>query len=250
VITHPCVACGAPLEAEDLTAYGLAALAHVRASHPEMPFPDMAVRNYFEGAARMTGGAARRDAIGAVEIHPVTADRIDDWLGFFDRDAAADRPENSGCYCLEPHELVPRQPLPPHRHWRERRAAMVERLGRGGAFGYLAYVDGRPAGWVSAARRGDYSLFRRGDDADATTVGVACFAIAPPYRGHGLAQRLLDRVVADAGGRGATTVEAYPPNGDTPPGVNFRGSRAMYDAAGFTEVKIRSRDTLMRRGAG
>ena len=27
------------------------------------------------------------------------------------------------------------------------------------------------------------------DEADATTVGVACFAVAPPYRRHGLARR-------------------------------------------------------------
>ena len=249
MITRPCFACGVPVEGDDLTAYGLAGLAHVRAAHAEMPYPDMAVRNDFEGAVRMTGDADRLERIGAVEIHPVTADRIDDWLAFFDRDAMVGNPENAGCYCFEPHELVPHQPQPAIGHWRDRRATMVDLLGRGAAFGYLAYVDGRPAGWVSAARRGDYTLFRRGDDVDGTTVSVACFAIAPPYRGHGLARRLLDRVVADAGERGAAAVEAYPPNADVPSGRNFRGARAMYDDAGFTEVTIRLRDTVVRRPA-
>ena len=51
MIAHPCFQCGEPVEGEDLTAYGRAGLAHVRAAHPEMPYGDMAVRNYFEGEA-------------------------------------------------------------------------------------------------------------------------------------------------------------------------------------------------------
>ena len=186
-------------------------------------------------------------ALGPVEVHPVTEDRLDDWLDFFDHHAMVDVPHNAACYCLEAHERSPGDPLPAPRHWTERRAEMLDRLRAGAAFGYLAYVDGRPAAWVNASRRADTSLFRRGDDVDATTVAVACFAVAPPYRGHGLARRLLDRVVADAGGRGATAVEAYPPVGEVPSGVNFRGGRPMYDAAGFTEVKVRSRDVVVRR---
>lgn len=116
--------------------------------------------------------------------------------------------------------------------------------------GYLAYVDGRPAGWVNASARGDYALFRRGDDEDACTVGVACFAIAPPYRGHGLAKALLDRVIDDASSRGVEWVEAYPFNpGSDDPGPDFRGARSMYIERGFTEVKARAHDTVVRRPA-
>jgi GNAT superfamily N-acetyltransferase len=251
MLSTPCHVCGEAIEGEDLGAVGQAGLAHVRARHPdEVPYPDMAVRNYFEGQARMTGGSERLAEIGAVEIHPVTEDRLDDWLAFFDFDAMVGVAENSACYCLEPHELDPHQPLPEQRHWRERREEMVGLLRAGTAFGYLAYVDGRPAGWVNASRRGDTALFRRGDTRDDQTVAVACFAIAPPYRRHGLARRLLERVVADAPDRGLGAVEAYPPSRDMPGGRNFRGGRKMYDAAGFTEVKVRSRDAVMRREAG
>jgi GNAT superfamily N-acetyltransferase len=99
---------------------------------------------------------------------------------------------------------------------------------------------------VNASKRGDCTLFARGDDADAATVSIPCFAIAPPYRGHGLAGQLLARVLADAPGRGGDAVEAYPFNesAGTP---NFRGSRAMYEAAGFGEVKVRARDTVLRK---
>ena len=112
----------------------------------------------------------------------------------------------------------------------------------------VAYVDGEVAGWVNASRRCEYSLFRRNDDEDATTVGVSCFAIAPPYRGHGIAKRLLDRVVADAGERDASWIEAYPFNeGRESDNLDFRGPRSIYDARGFTEVKVRHRDTVVRR---
>jgi GNAT superfamily N-acetyltransferase len=241
--------CGQTVEGDDLEAYGWAGLAHFRAAHPDLPYPDDAVRSYVEGEARMTGGAERLDAIGAIEIHPVTADRIDDWLDFFDHHAMVGVPENSACYCLEPHELSPGVPPPPFRHWRERRAEMIERLGDGSTFGYLAYAEGRPAAWVNASRRADYTMFRRDDDDDATTVAVSCFAVAPPYRRHGLARALLDRVVADAAGRGADGIEAYPANGnaETPEPMNFRGSRPLYESAGFTEIKVRANDTVVRR---
>ena len=71
--------------------------------------------------------------------------------------------------------------------------------------------------------------------------------MAAPYRGHGIAPRLLDRVVADAAARGLEAIEAYPPAGDVPAETNFRGSWAMFDRAGFTEVKVRSRDVVVRR---
>jgi GNAT superfamily N-acetyltransferase len=247
VINKACDMCGVVIEGVDLRAYGDAFLAHVRADHADLPYPDAAVRNYGEGLARMTGSAERLEAIGAVEIHPVTDDRIDDWLDLFDHKVFAGFPQWSACYCTEPH-LFTGEPGSNMGPWQEKRSVMIDNLRSGVTFGYLAYVDGEAAGWVNASMRCDYALFRRGDDDDASTVGVSCFAIAPPYRGHGIAKRLLDRVVADAADRGATWVEAYPFNegrgNDNP---DFRGPRPIYDERGFTEVKVRQRDTVVRR---
>jgi GNAT superfamily N-acetyltransferase len=247
MITMPCPFCQTPIEGADLDAFGHAGLAHVQADHADLPYPDMAVRNFFEGMARMTGGTERLDSIGAVEVHPVTEDRIDDWLAFFDFDAMTTMPEYSSCYCLEPHDLEPGGESMPMAHWTERRAAMIERLRSGTTVGYLAYVDGRPVGWVNASKRGDYSLFRRGDEVDDCTIGVACFAVAPPYQGHGVSKALLDRVVADAPQRQAEAVEAYPFNPDVERPTDFRGPRAIYDRAGFAEVQIRTHHTVVRR---
>ena len=109
----------------------------------------------------------------------------------------------------------------------------------GTMFGYLAYVDGRPAAWVNASRRATPRC-SGGATADARTAAVACFAVAPPYRRHGLAQQLLARVMADAPA-GAWTVEAYPPQGQRAGRRELPGRAAMYDAAGFAEVKVRPR---------
>ena len=250
MISGNCPFCETAIEADDLDAFGRAGLVHVRSEHDDMPYPDMAVRNYFEGMVRCAGPTERLESIGEVEVHPVTEDRIDDWLAFFDNDALADIPQYTSCYCFEPHEVdLKAGTMPEPTHWTERRQAMIDRLRDGTTFGYLAYVDDRPAGWVNASRRCDYTLFARGDEADHDTVGVACFTIAPSYRGHGLAKALLDQVVADAPDRQAATVEAYPFNPDVGE-TDFRGPRPMFEAAGFSEVKIRSRDAVMRRPIG
>ena len=78
-------------------------------------------------------------------------------------------------------------------------------------------------------------------------VGVSCFVIAPPFRRHGIAAALLDRVIADAPCRGAAWIEAYPHN--TPEANDaghFRGPRSMYDERGFTPIAERERDTVVR----
>jgi GNAT superfamily N-acetyltransferase len=128
---------------------------------------------------------------------------------------------------------------------------MVDLLGTGGAFGYLAYVDGRPAGWVNASPRSTYGLYNgvdpHGPDPESV-IGVSCFLVAPPYRRHGLAAMLLDRVIADASDRGAQWVEGYPHNEpeDNDPG-HFRGPRHLYDQRGFEPIEERRTAVVVRR---
>jgi hypothetical protein len=67
-------------------------VAHARESH-EWPYSDQVLRNYAENYAeanvRLTGDTERLSAIGEVTVHPVTEDRIGDWIRFFDHDAFA-----------------------------------------------------------------------------------------------------------------------------------------------------------------
>jgi GNAT superfamily N-acetyltransferase len=247
-----CFACDAVIEADDAAAVADAFVRHGRESHA-WTYPEEAVRNYArnyaEATERLTGSTGRLSEIGEVTVHPVTEDRIDDWLHFFDQDGFAGNPDWASCYCLEPH--VPATPQQPERAWRQTRAAMVERLRDGTTFGYLAYVDGRPAGWVNASLRADYGLYRLvdpGGPEPRSVIAVSCFVIAPPFRRHGIASALLDRVIADASARGASWIEAYPHNqpeaGDA---GHFRGPRSIYDARGFVPIVVRERDTVVRR---
>jgi GNAT superfamily N-acetyltransferase len=82
-------------------------------------------------------------------------------------------------------------------------------------------------------------------------IGVSCFVIAPPFRRHGVASALLNRVIADASARGASWIEGYPHN---EPKANdaghFRGPRSMYEARGFQPIDVRGDYTVMRRQIG
>lgn len=248
-----CFAGDARIEGEDADTIADHFVAHASESH-DWPYPEEALRNYArnyaEANVRLTGPTERLDEICDVTVHPVTEDRIDDWIEFFDHDAFADNPDWASCYCLEPH--VPASEGDEERPWREVRAVMIERLGSGATYGYLAYVDGKPAGWVNASSRSAYGLFA-GVDPDGpdpgSVIGISCFIIAPPYRRHGIAAKLLDRVIADAPERGGRWVEGYPhnePEGNDP--GHFRGPRHLYETRGFEPVERRERDTVMRRG--
>jgi len=249
-----CFGCDAVIEAGDVDRVVDGFVAHGRERHT-WSYAEEAVRNYArnyaEAAERLTGSTERLSEIAAVTVYPVTTDRVDDWIRFFDRDGFAGNPDWASCYCLEPH--VPATPQQPERAWRETRATVVRRLHGGTTFGYLAYVDGRPAGWVNASLRSDYGLYRRVDPdgpEPASVIGVSCFLVAPPFRRHGVASALLDRVIADAPARGAAWIEGYPLN--TPEGSDaghFRGPRSMYDARGFEPIEVRERDTVVRLAA-
>ena len=82
-------------------------------------------------------------------------------------------------------------------------------------------------------------------------IGVSCFVIAPPFRRHGVASALLDRVIADASARGASWIEGYPHNEPKQSDAgHFRGPRSMYEERGFQPIEVRERDTVMRRSVG
>ena len=244
-----CFECELMIEADDVAD---AFVEHGRERHT-WSYPEEALRtyanNYADAVERLDGPTERLAVIGEITVEAVSADRVDDWLRLFDRDAFPDNPDWGSCYCLEPHAPAP--PENPERPWRETRATMIDRLRSGATFGYLAYVDGRPAGWVNASIRSQYGLFEpveAGGPEAGSIIGVSCFVIAPPYRKHGVASALLDRVIADAVGRGAEWIEAYPRNqpgqGDA---GQFRGARSMYEARGFRPVVVGERHTVMRR---
>lgn len=225
-------------------------LEHVRANH-DVRYPDDEIRlwarNFADASVRASGPTERVLSIGSIEVHPVTEERIGDWLRLFDHDAFPDNPDWGSCYCLHPHTGdVPERP------WRDIRAEMVERLRSGATLGYLAYVDGAPAGWVNASYRSTYAKYD-GIDPDGpaadTVLGVSCFVIAPPFRRHGVSSALLDRVLDDGRSRGAHYIEGYPRSAEHEDDTSsFCGPRTMFERRGFSPVEEHGRFTVVRRG--
>ena len=233
------VAARCPCEVEVVAAtdaaFPTAFLDHVRRDHPDWAFPDLTVEIVGEALLRLTGSSDRLDEIGQVTVEPVMPDRLEDWVAFFTHDAFVDRPWIAACYCLEQHAPMPPPSLG---GWRGNRDEM-ERLFRAGkAYGYLAYAEGRVAGWVNAALRSG-QVYALGRPDDASTITVSCFNVAAPFRGHGIQAALLDRVIADGPARGATRIEAYPAAAPSPNDVEgaFRGSIALFESRGFTVIK-------------
>jgi len=90
----------------------------------------------------------------------------------------------------------------------------------------------------------------------SSVIGVSCFIVAPPFRRHRIAARLLDRVIADAAARGASWVEAYPHNEPKGPECQhfFRGPRSLFEAPPVSvasgERRRTPRESLLATGGG
>lgn len=223
--------CGATLEGPDRDAQVAAAKAHFDGAHGQMGLTAVQLRNFLEREGELTGPIDRLDRLGQVEVVPLTADRVDDVLRFFDHDAFPDNPGWAACYCMAHHV---REGEWSTRTWQQNRDDLAARIGDGRTTGVLCYVDGRLAAWCNASPRREYPEHCDGTEADRSTGYVACFVVAPPYRGHGIAKQLLDAALDVLRAQGLTAVEAGPPAEVTRQEQAYRGTVRLYEQAGFT----------------
>jgi len=194
---------------------------------------------------------ARLPEIGDIEVRDVTPERVADYLDFFDHRAFRDFPAWQSCYCMETH-----------RHhtddeWSARtgvdnRTDMQAMIRDGGVTALLAYVDGKPVGWCNygeTTRLSGVMMKLKLDAAEHAGVGsVSCFVIAAPYRGHGVATKLLDAAIERIQARGLRAVEAYPRRQeDRSAQAHYRGSLRMYEKAGFEPYRETERYFVMRK---
>ncbi|MCL6599905.1 MAG: GNAT family N-acetyltransferase [Alicyclobacillus macrosporangiidus] len=171
-------------------------------------------------------------------IKPLTPALVDDYLRFFDHDAFPKGNEWAGCYCYYYHCCVT------HSEWAGRsgdmnRRSVTELILRGQHHGLLAYHANRVVGWCHAAPRHTLprlvKMLNALDETDTTVASIVCFLVAPPYRGSGIARRLLISCCEFMSNQGMTLLEAYPPKGN-PQTAHYHGSQSMYLQAGFTPV--------------
>jgi GNAT superfamily N-acetyltransferase len=131
-----------------------------------------------------------------------------------------------------------------------RKAAMQRRIHDEVPVGILGYLGDEPVAWCSVAPR---STFRhlggvdRPEDAQGSVWSITCFFVHRSLRGRGLTRQLLEAAVAHARMRGATVVEGYPVEPDSP-SYRFMGFVETFDEAGFEEVgRAGTRRHVMRR---
>lgn len=116
--------------------------------------------------------------------------------------------------------------------------------------GLLAYLDQKPAGWCSIAPRDSHraglSLVFDGDEADVIW-SLVCFYIPAVLRGMGMMQPLLSAASSHAKAEGATLIEAYPVEPESP-SFRYGGFLTAFEQAGFSEVgRIGKRRHIWRR---
>jgi GNAT superfamily N-acetyltransferase len=145
-----------------------------------------------------------------IEIHPLSAARLNDWLNYFDHVAFADNPDWQDCYC---HFLHADTDAKPWAQWtgEENRRAVIPLIEQHEMNGMLAYSDGQVIGWVHAGPSRCVAAMQDKAGADEDGVGtIGCFVVAKPWRGQGVARRLLQSACAQLKSRGMHTVQAYP----------------------------------------
>ena len=116
-----------------------------------------------------------------------------------------------------------------------RKAAMEGRIAAGTTVGLLGYLDNDPVAWCSVAPRSTYRRLVDDGGSDEGIWSIACFFVVRRLRGQGITQRIIAAAVDFARSRGASVVEAYPVDPDSP-SYRFMGFVPAFEAAGFQEV--------------
>jgi GNAT superfamily N-acetyltransferase len=170
----------------------------------------------------------------SVEIHRLSAERLADFLAYFDGPAFADNPRWSSCYCQFLY-VDHSKTVWSKRTARENRDQACERIYANRMQGYLAYRGGEPVGWCNAAPRTLLDAFADEPDPDAERMGqITCFVVAKAHRRTGVARALLHAACAGLKEQGLAIAEASPHSGAGSDAENHYGPLAMYLDAGFT----------------
>ena len=149
----------------------------------------------------------------------------------------------SYCWCTVWREL----PSAARSSAKAKREAMQQRVQDGVPVGILGYRDGEPVAWCSIAPKETYRSALGGPQEDGDSVwSLVCFFLHRRLRGEGVGRQLLAAAVDHARSKGATVLEAYPVDRQSP-SYRFMGFVPMFQAAGFREVGLAgSRRHVMR----
>jgi len=167
------------------------------------------------------------------EIYPLSMDRINDFLYFFDDIAFTDHNEWKGCYCIFYHvrakdgETI------------NIRETAIKLINENKLCGYLAYLNNKVIGWCNTADKRSYpfivsenTLWDK-DEENKKIKAIVCFTIDPAMRLRGVATQLLTKICSDAKAEKYDYIECYPIKNEQDYFGNYKGPLKMYQKSGF-----------------
>lgn len=184
-----------------------------------------------------------------LRFEKLTPELTDEFFRFFDNDAFSDHKEWAGCYCLESHI---KEEVESKYTREERREKATELIQNGIMNGYLIYDGDRIVAWCNAGDKTTFApICENGEFAtDSLVKGkikmLYCIDIAPDYRGKGIADQIIEQVLADAKEEGYSYVEGYPLSDGAYP-YQYKGPVRLYEKHGFETYRKNSWFYIMRK---
>ena len=115
---------------------------------------------------------------------------------------------------------------------------MKRRISENEPVGLLGYAGMEPVAWCSIAPRDTYRATMSEampGDGSHTIWSIVCFFVSRPYRGQGAFRALIAAAEAHAADHGATMLEGYPVDPDSP-SYRFGGFLPAFEQAGYSKV--------------
>src|SRR5262249_5456167 len=116
-----------------------------------------------------------------------------------------------------------------------RKAAIARRVSANIPIGLLGYLEGEPVAWCSVAPRSTYRRLVEDNSLDEGIWSIVCFFVIRRLRGQGITQQIIKAAVEHTQKHGASIVEAYPVDPDSP-SYRFMGFVPVFEEAGFSQV--------------
>lgn len=168
-----------------------------------------------------------------LEIKPLNKGLREDYLFFFDTILFEENPDRYKCYCYDYHftgdvEACTRE---------QSRSSVIELINEDKLTGYLVFDNEKPVGWCNANDRYNYQRLLKDydyvDNPEDKVCSIVCFLIHPNYRRQGIAQQLLERIIADYSEKDFDYFEAYPRKHELSCEGNFKGPLELYKKFDF-----------------
>lgn len=189
-----------------------------------------------------------------LKIKPLTSDLTPDYLDFFDNRAFSDNNPCGPCYCTGPSMDASTEQQMVREFGNDVKGTIrryaVKLLAEEKIHGYLAFDGDISIGWCNAGDMDSYISWIPESARQNTcgkTMSIVCFAIAPEYRGMGIAAALLERVCIDAKAKGFAAVEGYSKVQKDRVYYDYNGPIRLYEKAGFAEVAWQDDRVVMRK---